>query len=153
MLCKTHNQRRDRSLINPILTALFTLGLIIMPTQQVQSAPAGSSRLNRSTQCHREELHQVAHAYARSIHMRFLPRDLNCEGDWAVLVGDLENPNAPSDGPQGVGTSLIFHRAGRVWKHQDSFSVCGTLNPEKLEVRPNDAKIPPSLYFIGCLVG
>lgn len=153
MLCKTHNQRRDRSLINHILTALFTVGLIIMPTQQVQSAPAGSSSLNRSSQCHRDELHQVAHAYVRSIHMRFLPRDLNCEGDWAVLVGDLEIPNAPSDGPQGVGTSLIFHLEGRVWKHQDSFSVCGTLNPEKPEAKPNDAKIPASLYFIGCLVG
>jgi hypothetical protein len=153
MLCKTHNQRRDRSLINHILTAFFTLELIIMLTQEVQSAPVGSSRLDRSNQCHQEELHQVAHAYARSVHMRFLPRGLNCEGDWAVLVGDLENPNAPSDGPQGVVTSLIFHLEGRVWKNQDSFSVCGTLNTENPEAKPNDATIPASLYFIGCLVG
>jgi hypothetical protein len=85
--------------------------------------------------------------------MRFVAREVSCDAGWAVLVGDLEDPHAPVDGPQGVGTTLIFRGEGNEWKHQDAFSVCGTLNPEKPEARPEDAKIPPSLYFLGCLVG
>jgi len=132
---------------------LIVLGFILMPIQQAQSADSNTSKSSASSSCDPKQLRKVADAYARPNHLRFVTRKLDCERGWAVLVGDLEYPNAPSDGPQGVGTSLIFHREGFLWKHQEQSSVCGTLNPEKPEARPNDAKIPLSLYFIGCLVG
>lgn len=131
----------------------FVLGFILMPIQQAQSADSNASKSSASSSCDPKPLRKVVDAYARSKHLRFITRRLDCERGWAVLGGDLAYPNAPSDGPQGVGTSLIFHREGFLWKHQEHNAVCGTLNPEKPNARPNDAKIPPSLYFIGCLVG
>lgn len=124
-----------------------------MTLQPVQAVPSESSRKHHTDDCNSKALHQVADAYARSIHLRFVARDVNCDGGWAVLAGDLENPHAPAGGPQGVGTTLIFHREGTRWKHKDASAVCGTLNPEKPEARPHDAKIPSTLYFLGCLVG
>ena len=120
---------------------------------QAQAAPSGSSRMNNIGDCDSKELHHAAHAYARSIHLLFVPEKLSCDQGWAVLAGDLEDPHAPPGGPQGVGTTLIFHREGVRWKHEGASSVCGTLNPDKPEARPLDAKIPQSLYFLGCLVG
>ena len=137
----------------PSLGILLALGVILMSIQQVQSAPVITSRINRTDECDPKELRKAAHAYASSIHMRFVPRNLKCEGVWAVWVGDIEYPNAPIDGPQGVATTLIFHREESLWKHQVSSSVCGTINSQKPEERALDAKIPSSLYFIGCLVG
>lgn len=124
-----------------------------MSMQKVQSAPEASSRVSHPAECNREDLHQVSKSYAKSIQMRFVLRDATCDQKWAVLVGELEDPHAPIDGPQGVGTTLTFYREGNEWKHQDASSVCGTLNPEKPEARPQDAKIPALLYFLGCLVG
>ena len=124
-----------------------------MSVHPVKAASTGSYKLNQPAECNREELHQVVHRYAKSVHMRFVPNELNCDHGWAVLGGDLEDPHAPVGGPQGVGTTLIFRKEGKEWKHQDASSVCGTLNPEKPETRPKDAKIPGSLYFLGCLVG
>ena len=85
--------------------------------------------------------------------MRFEPRTVNCDQGWAVLGGELIDPHASVDGPQGVGTSLIFRRVHGQWLHQNASSVCGTLNPEKLTEIPRDAIIPQALYFLGCLVG
>jgi hypothetical protein len=124
-----------------------------MPTQQVQSASAGLTRTNRIDACHSRALEQAAHAYASSIHLRFVQSQVSCDRGWAVFAGDLGEHNPPKDGPLGVGTTLIFHRESKQWKHKDASSVCGTLNPEKPEARPKDAKIPQRLYFLGCLVG
>jgi hypothetical protein len=137
MLLKTH-------LPLPIIfwRSMMTLGMILMTMQSVQAGPSGSSRMHHSDDCNTEELRQVAHAHARSFDMRFVAREVNCDQDWAVLAGDLEDPHAPAGGPQGVGTTLIFHREGSRWKHKDASSVCGTLNPENPEARPKDAKIP-----------
>ncbi len=135
------------------LVILLALGVILIPIQQVQSEPLTTSRINRTDECDQKELRKAAYEYASSIHIRFVPRNLKCEGGWAVWVGDIEDPNAPIDGPQGVATTLIFHREESLWKHQVSSLVCGTINSQKLEERPHDAKIPSSLYFIGCLVG
>jgi hypothetical protein len=98
--------------MNHILTIFFILGLSVIQIRHVQSDPASSSKLDRGTGCNRGELHRVAHAYANSINLRFVLRKVNCDKDWAVLAGDLEYLHAPSDGPQGVGTTLIFRREG-----------------------------------------
>jgi hypothetical protein len=135
------------------LGILLALGVILIPIQQVQSEPLTTSRINRTDECDQKELRKAAYDYASSIHIRFVPRNLKCEGGWAVWVGDIEYLNAPIDGPQGVATTLIFHRKESLWKHQVPSSVCGTIKSQKPEERPHDAKIPSSLYFIGCLVG
>jgi hypothetical protein len=132
---------------------IVTLAMILMTMQPVQAGPSGSSGMNHTDDCNSKELHQVGHAYARSIRLRFVAREVNCDQGWAVLSGDMVDPRAPVGGPQGVGTTLIFHQVGAHWRHQASSRVCGTLNPEKPGTRPQDAKIPPSLYFMGCLVG
>ena len=124
-----------------------------MSIPSVQALPSRSAKIDRTDSCNVKELHQAADAHARSINLRFVERDVKCDRNWAVLAGDLEDPHAPVGGPQGVGTTIIFHRESGVWKHKDTSSVCGTLNPVKPQSRPQDARIPPSLYFLGCIVG
>ena len=143
------DQRSTRHLCSIIIS----LGLIFLPLQLLQGAEAYVSGNAVHQGCRTHELQKAVHAYARSIHMRFEPRTVNCDQGWAVLGGELIDPHAPVDGPQGVGTSLIFQSIHGLWKHQDAQAVCGTLNPEKLDERPRDALIPKALFFLGCLVG
>ena len=143
----------DQRSTRHMCSIIISLGLIFLPLHSLQAAEAHASGSAKHPSCRTHELQKAVHAYASSIHMRFQPRTVNCDEGWAVLGGELIDPHAPVDGPQGVGTSLIFQSIHGLWKHQDAQAVCGTLNPEKLDERPRDALIPKALFFLGCLVG
>ena len=135
------------------LRCIIALAVTLLAIPSKHAAPSPSAKINHTDGCNTKVLHQAADAHARSINLRFVESAVKCDRNWAVLAGDLEDPHAPIGGPQGVGTTIIFHRESGVWKHKDTSSVCGTLNPVKPQAKPKDARIPSSLYFLGCLVG
>ena len=78
-----------------------------MSIPSVQALPSRSAKVDRTDSCTVKELHQAADAHARSIKVRFVERDVKCDRNWAVLAGDLEDPQATVGGPQGVGTTMF----------------------------------------------
>jgi hypothetical protein len=115
--------------------------------------PAAALPTFAAPRCDHKEMDLAAQRHAASLHMRFKSRSARCDADWAVLAGDLESPTASPNGPVGVGTTWIFRRQGGRWVHQLAAEVCGTFDPIRSSAPPPDAKIPASLYFLGCLVG
>lgn len=71
--------------------------------------------------------------------------DLQCADGWAVAGGILGPKDAPSDGPQGAPTTLIFQQEGQFWVYQDKTKVCGS--------DAASSSVPESLYEIGCMSG
>lgn len=127
------------------LSKALIISLIVLPTamQPAFAVP----------RCDRTGIDQAAQRHAASLNLRFKTRSAQCDGDWAVLAGDLESPTASPEGPGGVGTTWIFRRQSGRWVHQPAAEVCGTFDPSRSSAPPADAKIPAPLYFLGCLVG
>lgn len=71
------------------------------------------------------------------------PNSVQCADGWAVAYGSNNMVDAPADGPQGVGATLIFQQEGQFWIPKDAANVCGTYSDGTY---PSDAEIPEALY-------
>lgn len=79
--------------------------------------------------------------------------DLQCADGWAVAAGILGPKDAPGGGPQGAPTSIVLEAEGQFWIVKDKADVCGTVDPNAPESRPDNALIPTALYESACLAG
>ena len=67
-----------------------------------------------------------------------------CEGEWAVAF--------PITGGEGAYEYTdVFKAIDGAWVRQDRNAVCGTYDVNAPETRPEDAKVPESLWQQGCM--
>lgn len=71
------------------------------------------------------------------------PGSVQCADGWAAAFGSIDMKDAPADGPQGAGATLLFQQEGQFWVPKSVADVCGTTDGENY---PADAEIPESLY-------
>lgn len=71
------------------------------------------------------------------------PGSVECADGWAAAFGSIDIKDAPADGPQGAGATLLFQQEGQFWIPKSAADVCGTTDGENY---PADAEIPEALY-------
>ena len=119
------------------------------------SSAASASMVGGMTECTDAILTKAADDAAKALSADnvFTFESLQCADGWAVVNGIVGPADAPSDGPQGAPTSLIFQAEGQFWVPQDKEKVCGTVASASAGAAPADATVPAALYEAGCLAG
>lgn len=128
----------------------FVTGLVLTGLAACQPHEITS---HETVACSRDLLSSAVNQYAKAAGNRFVVEAIQCEQDWAVVSGMLGPVNPPQDGPQGVGTTRIFHFEHQSWQPKASETVCGHFDPQQPDALPHDATIPAQLYLLGCLAG
>lgn len=133
------------------LTAAALTGCSVSGSIGTSSEPS-SSMVGGMTECTQEALQSSVDEAAKALGADnvFSIDNVSCADGWAVVSGILGPANAPSAGPQGAPTPLIFQQEGQFWIPKEAAAVCGTTDGNNY---PADAEIPEALYTEGCLTG
>lgn len=115
---------------------------------------AAPSMVGGMTDCTKETLQKAADVVmkAKNDGNMYTVDSVTCDSGWAVTSGTLGPKDAPSSGPQGAPTPMIFQAEGQFWIPKEAKDVCGT-NYSTATTAPSDAQIPAKLFTAGCLTG
>ena len=150
--------RASRLTLPLAAVAVAGLSLTLLTACSSSSGSAASasapSKVGGMTECTKEVLQTevdkaMAAAGAGNV---YTVDSVSCDSGWAVTSGVLGPKDAPSGGPQGTPTPMIFQAEGQFWIPKDAKAVCGT-NYATATAAPSDAQIPPALFTAGCLAG